>query len=63
MLNFLFADEYGRLTVNIFLSSKSHSGIIFSFLELRIVSLIKFDKKPAILGITLSKWDSIRFVL
>ena len=62
MLNFLFADEYGRLTVNIFLSSKSHSGI-FSFLKFRIVSLIKFDEKPAILCITLPKWDSIRFAL
>ena len=50
MLNVSFADAYGSLTVNIFLSSNSHSGMVISsvfFLKLWAASFAKFDGKPA----------------
>ena len=59
-------DEYGSLTINIFLSSNRHWGIIVSsvsFLKLWLTSLTEFDGKSAfgyfslILRISLSKFE------
>ena len=72
LLNFSFADEFGSLTINIFLFSNSQLSVTISsvsFLKLWIVSLAKLDGKPAfqyfslVLHISLSKLDALTLSL